>query len=341
MKLRAVKKLAIVLALALILFIVLVHHFFAWVTVSGNSMWPRLHDGEMLVLRRSSESVTRGEIAVFEVDGRWIVKTVGFVGPGWFSIQDGDLYSGLSKDGLSRMRLRNENFLDRTQSMLDPIIESSFQVTDGRVSVSDDQHHLLLDGISEPARVLFPVEGFYLDRVSASGRPLRRSMVARDLFVSFQLPESSEGIELQLRQVLDGEESDGIVFKAGAPDWSVSAEVAGESLVVSSGSILTVGFVDGALWLIVAGEEPRRLATHSSGHALQLSQISLLAKGGTITLRNLSVLADAHWGTDLASPVFVPSQTVFLLGDNPGLSEDSRSFGPISFAKMIGRLLYP
>ena len=339
MKLSSAKKWAIALVLALILFIVVVHHFFAWVTVSGNSMWPRLHDGEMLVLRRSSESATRGEVAVFEVDGRWLVKTVGFVGPGWFSIRNGDLYSGQSRDALSRMRLLDDNFLDRSQSMLGPMSESSFQVTGGRASVSDDHYHLLLDGSSEPARVLLPVDGFYLERVSASGRPLRRNMVARDLFVSFQLPEPSDGTELLLRQVLDGEELNGLVFKASSPGWSVSAEVVGGSLAVSSGAILTVGFVDGALWLIVAGEESRRLASHSIGRVLQLSQISLLARGGAITLRNLSVSADTHWGADLASPVFVPSQAVFLLGDNPGLSEDSRSFGPIPFIQMIGRPL--
>ena len=219
------------------------------------------------------------------------------------------------------------------------LMVSTSVVAEDLPDVSDDHYHLLLDGSSEPARVLLPVDGFYHERVSASGRPLRRNMVARDLFVSFQLPEPSDGTELLLRQVLDGEELNGLVFKASASDWSVSAEVVGESLAVSSGSILTVGFVDGALWLIVAGEESRRLASHSIGRVLQLSQISLLARGGAITLRNLSVSADTHWGADLASPVFVPSQAVFLLGDNPGLSEDSRSFGPIPFTQMIGRPL--
>ena len=339
MKLRLSRKWVIILLLTVAVATAVTNHLFAWVTVKGHSMWPQLHDGETLILRRGVHKLRNGDVAVFDVDGRWLVKTVGFVGPGWFSIREGDLFSGLLKDGLSRMRLVGESIMDRSQLLMDTIDDGSFEVLAGRVAVSDDRQHLLLDANREDASVLFPTKGLHLRRVTATGRSLLFSEPACDIFVTFELPKPVQGVGLSVSQVFDGKSGDAFHLLADGWEWRLRSTSRDATRSVSISSPVTLGFVDGALWLISKGAPAQELSPRSTLRASFLSQLKIEASGGTPTLQHLAIFGDAHWGEALPSAVFVPSGAVFLLGDNPGASEDSRSFGPIPVSQMVGRPL--
>ena len=45
----------------------------------------------------------------------------------------------------------------------------------------------------------------------------------------------------------------------------------------------------------------------------------------------------AEWRGGLSAPVWVPEDSIFVLGDNRDLSEDSRTWGPIALSSVRGR----
>lgn len=314
------------------------HYFFAWVTIDGNSMWPLLRDGETRFLSRDNDPAAVGDIAVFEHDGHWIVKTVAFVGPGWFSIRDADLYGGVSRNGMGRMRLDSKRLLNRTQEILSELSESALNVTAGIVSVSDDKRHLLLNASDGPARVVLPKSGFLLPRMAASGRISRGALSSRDVLIGFAMPSPQPEAELLLTVLLNEHEWGGVLCRSVESGWAVSLGANTEPIIVAGRARVTIGFVDGAAWLIREGHPDQKLGALPQTAPAELSQIAFEAKGTSIVLSHITVRGDSHWGVDMPEPVFVPTGHVFLLGENPPISTDSRVFGPVSQDRIIGRL---
>ena len=46
-----------------------------------------------------------------------------------------------------------------------------------------------------------------------------------------------------------------------------------------------------------------------------------------------------HWDLVPAPPRIVPDGQIYVLGDNPPVSDDSRSFGPVPSDTLLGRVI--
>lgn len=80
--------------------------------------------------------------------------------------------------------------------------------------------------------------------------------------------------------------------------------------------------------------------------ALLLKRVAGLP-GETLETRGGALLVDGRpvpWGPVGAwpgnGPAVVPPEGIFVLGDNPDRSRDSRHFGPLPVGAVLGRVLY-
>jgi signal peptidase I len=64
-------------------------------------------------------------------------------------------------------------------------------------------------------------------------------------------------------------------------------------------------------------------------------------EGGELRLAGASYPIDPSQSFHLMGLMALPEDTVFLLGDNLRMSEDSRGYGPVAVASLLGRAIGP
>jgi hypothetical protein len=97
----------------------------------------------------------------------------------------------------------------------------------------------------------------------------------------------------------------------------------------------TVSLPDGASWRTLFSE-PRRTERADSFSGLRFE-----ASGGPVRIGSLEVTRDVHyvWGADSpATPKLIPPERLFMAGDNPEISIDSRedAFGLVGTSEVVG-----
>ena len=66
--------------------------------------------------------------------------------------------------------------------------------------------------------------------------------------------------------------------------------------------------------------------------------MGLVADSGNIEFSRIRVLRDVFYFQDQSQVVNLGKNEYFVLGDNPPISTDSRTFGPVEYANFLGKI---
>lgn len=105
---------------------------------------------------------------------------------------------------------------------------------------------------------------------------------------------------------------------------------------------LAVGSVAAAVWLGWRRTERMTVAGPSMGPELRAGDRLVIWKTARVRAGDIVAATDPRQPSRVIvkRAVFVRDGQVFLLGDNPGHSTDSRQFGPVPLGTVIGRAVY-
>jgi signal peptidase I len=350
------------LVLALVAALVLA--FWAY-PVEEQSMWPALADGEWVLVDKLAlrlRTARRFELCVFRhaTDGveAFFVKRVVALGGEAVHFAGGDLFVGAPGAEPARVP-RPANVIEAAWTPVPPgraagapWSAADFDVAGGR---------LAFDG---PAVTLVPGEGGVVSatltpgfgprrdcilddhRAARSGAPVRGRHAVPDVRVTLGRIGPRGGAFAIDHEIGHGDvrtvriDEDGLTVSSssgGPPEIRARFP----NVVCEAG--LRVETLDGEFRVSVEESGTWRelfRETRDTVRGHERSSLRFEARGGPTTVASLEVARDVHyvWGDSPPHPQVVPPGSVFLVGDNPSVSRDSRdpAFGAIPGRELVG-----
>lgn len=331
---------------------------FDFYRVRENSMWPSLKGGEdrvwvdkTAVARRS---IGRGDVVVFRRDGVGYVKRVLSTGGESVTFRGGDLFVR-DDDGEF---VRPSRDPEAAKAVRVPIYPGAagFAVLPETATSDDGTGYgfASIAGSGSPGRVALKGANDGGDGVlrddhpGADGRLVRGRHAVADLAVEIGALKLSAGASFAIvhrlrdetRKVSVGPEGPVVeVEEKGLPIRITpfpGAPVPAGLRVETLDGMFTVSVRREGAW-VELWREPR--ATDRFGG---WSTLSFEVRDGRATLGELAVTRDAHYvdadGRDDCPVWAVPPGEFFLVGDNVPVSTDSRIFGTVKAAELVGRV---
>jgi len=359
---------------ALVAFIVGVTAMRTWVVdvyrVAEQSMWPTLVGGrDHILVQRLSAAPLRFDVWLYEGDAEdderpFVKRVVGLEGE-YVDLRVGDLYVGDDPMGLVRAL--------RSPGLVESFLVSVYPTPDGRsgperFNAQPDRSRITAAGseLRLDARGLAPVglkanlicgpgtvkENIQDDHVGADGTwHLGRHSVP-DVRVDVVVCEVDAGSVWSIEHDLEGEAADRILelgegrlrVKCGRGADARECELVWDGVLPVA---LRMETIDGHFRvqrkdrdtgeiLETLIEERRDTQGHHGASCVRMG-----LDCGRMRLADLHVARDVYWfWTEHRRPSgpYHVDRGVFLLGDNPPLSRDSRDHGPVSRTHLLGRV---
>lgn len=318
------------------------------VGTTGASMWPALPaSGTTLWVDRTAawrKRIDRFELAVFAVDAQRVVKRVVGLAGDCVSIRAGDLWIRTPDGGFARLP-RPDDVVAVQRCPIVPgfrmlSVEGPASVTPGGgISWSGApsvESRIVARRSDGETRLLD--DAWLRDGVSSIG-----TEDVADIRIALRTLKLSDDGRLRIEHALGDDrlvvdvDSGGIVATRTG-DGLDPAPVRFPGVPITD---LVVDTLDGITSIRLAGVEASRPLWSvprdtTRGGASRL----ILTVAGSGSVESVRIDRDVHYRSrGDAAPVVVPSNAVFILGDNPVASTDGRDFGTVSLDVLKGRAL--
>lgn len=370
------RRVAILLGVALLAFLVAKNPFFAIHRIAGVSMWPTYSGGEWIVVSKASRPPQRGEIVVLEPtdDGGTWLKRVVALGGERVLVSEGDLLvsTGAVAEPVDPMRRTVAEIIESSapiydlanlRSSADCLLDEHglvrLRIEKGSVERSSDGAFLQLGKAGEQIVLRSPDRDFVDDRLDATGAFAAGTRIVRDLILTVGIYGNAAGV-LRIEHWVNGGPLE--VFRLDFRPDGIAVQVngadAGRVVLARPGAAsnqflrclmcdrrLVVETKDGVdakadfsrLW-----EGPRPALPEATG-----SYLKLVVESGSVILSRLEVRRDIHYTRDhgearfaISSPLSVLDGNIFVLGDNSAESEDGRRWGDLHPDRIVGRPVF-
>lgn len=328
----------------------------AWpvLEVRHASMWPALEGGrDRVVVQRGSGRPERFDLVVLrEDDDRLVVKRAIAFGGEHLDIRAGDLFVGRSRAELTRLERPPELL---RQHWLPVFPERGFLRSESGPAVPD-LPATWESGPTGEARAWLLLRGsrdVHDHHLGSRDGWLAGDAVVPDLAIEWEIRSIEATAVFTLRHLLSepfaerwvrlgagslvlGQGDARSRRNVGIARWDAIETPLRLRMETRDGEFLLRRAVRGGAW------ETLYAAPRDTAAASRASRVSLEIRGGSVALGSLAVQRDVHyrWAVppEMRSPgPYHVDEGVFLLGDNPPVSRDSRAFGPLPFARIWGR----
>ena len=355
-----------------LLTIVLIVLLLRWQVVAAyhiptKSMEPTLHgdpnNGDKILVNKLYYRFfepERWQIAVFEKDGDDpnLIKRIGATGGETIDILYGDIYITPPGEATARIARKPRDVQDE---LLVPVFAGNQDIQSGR-GVAPKRG--LAAWRQEPKGSWGEDEGVFtcspqeagtawigFDREVFDEEPgISGRAAVGDLALEFRVVPDADvlmvGVELR-----EGEDAFEVRLPVGK-SGETTLRRNGERVGVAAGVRLAPGVatrvrfanLDGRITLELSGEEVLAwdVVDPSAAGTRPVPPARIGATGGRAEFRDLTLYRDIHYhkSSDGRLPFLVPPEHCFMLGDKSNNSQDSRAFGSIPQANLVGRPMF-